>query len=156
MNGPDARVRTIGQLGHRVLDRRKMDVRVGGLDQGVVQDEVLVDVRGAKRFCGDVTEHRANGHDTGPNSRIAPAAESASATLPKGIPRTSPPRAAASAATVPAACPIAMHWAMDRIDAWASCSAEKQRPAISVFVESRATNVDSGMPTASPSLAAPT
>ena len=35
-------------------------------------------------------------------------------------------------AAVPAAWPIAMHVAIERADAWASCVAEKQRPATSM------------------------
>src|SRR5437899_11927136 len=38
----------------------------------------------------------------------------------------------AIAAAVPAAWPIAMHVAIERADAWASCVAEKQRPATSM------------------------
>ena len=63
---------------------------------------------------------------TAPSRRSRPIAS------PTGTARTSPPWATAIAATVPAAWPMAMHWAIERIDAWASWVAEKQRPATSV------------------------
>ena len=69
---------------------------------------------------------------------MAPFASSVPARSPNGTLRTSPPNPVAKAAAVPAAWPIAMHWAIDRIDAWASCSAEKHRPAMSVLTPSRA------------------
>ena len=58
---------------------------------------------------------------------------------------------AASAAAVPAAWPMAMHWAMERTAAWASWVAEKQRPATSTLLASRASRARNGMPTTSPS-----
>ena len=52
---------------------------------------------------------------------------------------------------MPAAWPMAMHWAIDRTEAWASWVAEKQRPATSTLAASRATRVPNGMPTTWPS-----
>ena len=52
---------------------------------------------------------------------------------------------------MPAAWPIAMHWAIERTDAWASCSAEKQRPDGQHVGGVATINVRSGMPTAVPS-----
>ena len=46
-----------------------------------------------------------------------------------GTARGTVPPAAARAAAVPAAWPIAMQVAIERAEAWASCVAEKQRPA---------------------------
>ena len=46
---------------------------------------------------------------------------------------------------------MAMHWAIDRTEAWASWVAEKQRPATSTLLASRATSVPNGMPTTWPS-----
>ena len=63
------------------------------------------------------------------SSRIAPSARSRSRSARNGTSRGSMPAAAASAAAVPAAWPIAMHCAIERTEAWASCVAEKQRPA---------------------------
>ena len=82
-----------------------------------------------------------------PGSRIAPAFWRAARSRPNGRSRTSAPEVAASAAAVPAAWPMAMHWAMDRTAAWASWVAEKQRPATSTLAASRATRVANGMPT---------
>ena len=41
----------------------------------------------------------------------------------------------------PAAWPMAMHWAIERTEAWASWVAEKQRPATSTLAASRTTSV---------------
>ena len=59
--------------------------------------------------------------------RREPVAEARRARISRGSAQST----AASPAAVPAAWPIAMHWAIERTDAWASCVAEKQRPATS-------------------------
>ena len=51
---------------------------------------------------------------------------------------------------MPAAWPIAMHCAIERTEAWASCVAEKQRPATSTLAASRTSSVRYGIPTAWP------
>ena len=68
-----------------------------------------------------------------------------------GTSRGSRPVAVASAAALPAAWPIAMHCAIERTDAWASCVALKQRPATRTLAASRTSSVRNGMSTACPS-----
>src|SRR3712207_1039294 len=61
--------------------------------------------------------------------RIAPIARSLSCSIGIEISRGVTPARNAIAAATPAACPIAMHCPMLRTEAWASWSADRQRPA---------------------------
>src|SRR5450755_4811806 len=109
----------------------------------------------AHRSGFEVTQHRPHDRQrtgSAARARIAPAAASRSRTRSIDTARTAPPAVvAASAAAVPAAWPIAMHWAIERTEAWASWVAEKQRPATRTLIASRTTRVRYGMPTAEPS-----
>ena len=98
-------------------------------------------------------ERHASGAGTGAGSaRIAPPAARRHRRTAGATDRTAPSGdVAAIAAAVPAAWPIAMHWAIDRTEAWASWVAEKQRPATRTLTASRTTSVRYGMPTTPPS-----
>src|SRR5690606_39846008 len=145
---PHPRLAAAPHLSRRVLRRWQEDVGESVLDQRMVDDQVLVQVGGAQVARVDVAE---DGADRAHSSRMAPSARSRSCTRPGATSRTSPPFSTARAAATPAAWPIAMHWAIERIEAWASWVAEKHLPATSVLTESRTTSDRSGMPTAWPS-----
>ena len=85
---------------------------------------------------------RTNGHGAASgslgSSRIAPSSRSRSRRTPgRDVARRRRPAATAIAAAVPAAWPMAMHWAIERTEACASWVAEKQRPATSTLAASR-------------------
>ena len=147
------------ELVDSVVDALQGDLRVDDLGHAAVDDQVLVGVADPELAAGDVAEHgpdvvlgTAHGAAVARSGvSTAPASRSAERSRPKGRSRRSARRVAASAAAVPAAWPMAMHWAIERTEAWASWVAEKQRPATSTLLASRATSVPSGMPTTWPS-----
>src|SRR5439155_12917829 len=137
---------------------RQVELRVH-LGQPAVDDQVLVRIRDAQLVGVDVAQHRpderraAGSAGTLASSMIAPSAESRDRRLWTSIARTAPlrDRREAIAAAAPAAWPMAMHWAIERTEAWASWVAEKHRPATRTLTASRTTSAANGMPTAAPS-----
>ena len=72
---------------------------------------------------------------------MAPSRRSRWSSVGHGSSRGTVPAATASAAAVPAAWPMAMHWPIERTAAWASWVALKQRPQASTFCASRTSSV---------------
>ena len=92
-----------GELGDGFIDRGEVDVGEVRGDEGVVEDEVLMDVGGTEGTGGHITKHGPHTHDACSIARIAPFATSPSATVPNGTSRTCPSIRAANPATVPTA-----------------------------------------------------
>ena len=137
-------MRGIGHLGHEAVHVREQEVGRHLDDAAAIDDQVLVRVGDAHGAGLDVAEDGPDeGHawaagfeesdvqDGAGGARVGPAARRVERRAARSRPAT------AIAAAVPAAWPIAMHWAIDRTEAWASWVALKQRPATSTFAASR-------------------
>src|SRR4051812_46187403 len=142
-DGLETEIRCSTHLRRHRVDVAEVEIRLHQHRPPAVDDDVLVAVRDPERGWVDVAEDRPDErHATASagSSRTAPAARSCSCRIATGTWRGSVPAAIAMAAAVPAAWPMAMHCAIDRTDACASCVAEKQRPATSTFAASRTTS----------------
>src|SRR4030095_9438319 len=117
------------------------------LGEAAVDDQVLVGVADPEPVAGDVAEHGpddAHGAAAISGVRMAPGSPRAAGRWSNGRSRRSARPCAASAAAVPAAWPMAMHWAMERTAAWAAWVAEEQRPAPSTLPGERASRARDG------------
>src|ERR1035437_2425504 len=130
-------------------------VGIGCGDQRAVEHDMLMRISDSEAFGIHVPQDCPNdrsrlAHRTrSAKLRMAPVSWSAWRIFCTGTSRTAPlAPSAASAAVTPAAWPIAIVWAIERMLAWASWVAEKHRPAVMTFCASRTISDRSGIPTA--------
>ena len=133
---PDEDVRAaLGELDQRALDP-------GGRERELDRADAALGERAGPAQRAPRRSRRAT------TEAITRAAADAGRASPPGVAGRAPLRRSRSrgaaatstaappiAAAVPAAWPIAMHWAIERTEAWASCVAERHRPATSRLSE---------------------